>query len=469
MDRSGRSKLRCTLYFLLIAIMTWLTANGCAEFPPVESIVELDHPAKNPIIIDVDKPLDSSESKGVIEDFKEAAGPTEILEDHLRLMEVISGRPLIKGNSVIILRDGPDTLKSIKQAIRAAENHIHLETFIIRDDKVGRPLTDLLLEKQSQGVKVRMIYDSWGTIKTPRSFFERMKQGGIELYEFNPLNPFKRSGKWTINNRTHRKILVVDGKVAFTGGLNFYRAYAGRPGEGAGDDHDDQIYWRDTQVRIEGPAVAEFQRLFLDMWCGNNPCDLNEPDYFPEPEKKGDVIIRVIAGSPEQPVSHIYAAYMSAILNARRSIYIAQAYFKPDGQMIEAFSRAVQKGVDVKIIVPGESDLWLPIYAGRTTYEKLLKSGVRLFEMQRAMLHAKTAVIDGVWSTVGSTNMNTRGFLHDAEANAVILDTGFAEEMEKMFNDDLAKSNEIFLEEWQNRSWFAKFKESFAGLFAYWM
>jgi cardiolipin synthase A/B len=264
--------------------------------------------------------------------------------------------------------------------------------------------------------------------------------------------------------------MVIDGKIAFTGGINFYHVYAKNPhSASAGTDNGQQLFWRDTQIKIQGPAVARFQKLFLETWFRrqkNIPPGFN---LFPCPETKGDTLIRVIAGSPEQRVPHIYAAYISAIRNARKSIHISQAYLIPDNNMLDAFSSAVQKGVDVQIIVPGKSDFWMPIYAGQAYYSRLLQSGVRLHEMKGAVLHSKTAVIDGVWSMVGSSNIDLLSFLHNTEANAVILDTVFAQKMEAMFTEDLAKSDEIFPGQWDQRPWTNRMRETLAWIFKYWL
>ena len=192
-------------------------------------------------------------------------------------------------------------------------------------------------------------------------------------------------------------------------------------------------------------------------------------DYFPPLENKGDALVRVISSTPEQSVPHIYAIYLSAVINAKKKVHLTQAYLIPDDEMLEALSQAVLKGVDVKIILPSVSDFWMPIYAGRDKYTALLKNRVKLFERRKALLHAKTAVIDGVWSTVGSSNLDSRSFLHDAEVNVVILDREFAEKMEAMFQSDLDESDEVLLEQWQGRPLTDRILEWVAHLFKYWM
>jgi cardiolipin synthase len=414
--------------------------------------------------------LSKQESEAVMDRLKRQVNATDILERHVALMEAVTGSPLIAGNRATLLCDGPDTFSAMTKAIRNAKDHINLETFIFRDDEVGRPLVDLLLEKQAEGVNVNVIYDSFGALRTPADFFERMRAGGINVLEFNPVGPLDLMGKWKINNRDHRKILVVDGRIAFTGGVNFYRVYAGSSSEVVFDKDDGlQYYWRDTHIQIEGPAVAELQKLFLDMWKSQSGPALPKGKYFPELEKEGNSIVQVVASTPQEPNRSIYTMYMSAIMNAQKSIHIANAYLVPGNRMLKSLADAAQRGVDVKIILPSSSDFWMVFYAGRFNYSYLLKSGVKLYELHGAVLHSKTAVIDGVWSTVGSSNLDSRSFLHDAEVNVVILGRDFADAMEAMFGSDLAGSQEILPEEWEERPYRDRIKEWTAQLFRYWL
>ena len=467
--RSGFKKW-FRLVFSVIGCLCVFALQGCANLPDIEKIIAEKEIEKPPYIVDSRKPFSPEESQAIIDGFQQQVGPTDILSHHIQFMETLSGSPLIAGNKVTLLRDGPETISAMTQAIRNAKDHIHLEVYIFRDDEVGGPLADLLIEKQAGGVTVRVIYDSIGSIKTPSEFFERMHKAGIELYEFNPFSLMNIGGPWNFHNRSHRKTLIIDGKIAFTGGINFYHVYAKNPhSASAGTDNGHQLFWRDTQIKIQGPAAVRFQKLFLETWSRRQKNSALNSNLFPCIDLQGDAIIRVIAGSPEQRIPHIYAAYISAILNARKSIYISQAYLIPDENMLDAFSSAVQKGVDVQIIVPGKSDFWMPFYAGRASYRRLLQSGVRLHEMKGAVLHSKTAVIDSVWSMVGSSNMDSLSFLHNTEANAVILDTVFAKKMEAMFIEDLAISEEIFPAQWDQRPWKNRIKETLARLFEYWL
>jgi cardiolipin synthase len=287
------------------------------------------------------------------------------------------------------------------------------------------------------------------------------------LIAFNPVNPAAGHGNWRINNRDHRKILVVDGKVAFTGGVNISSAYAQSSLFRSKAKLDSQVGWRDTHIKIEGPAVAVLQWAFLNAWAdqGGEP---GNGEFFPPLPAAGDKFARVLASQPDGN-DDIYKAYMLAMQNARQSIHVTAAYFVPDVQMIEALTSAAQRGVDVKIILPSISDSGAVFYAGRSSYEKLLAGGVRLFELQVAILHAKTAVIDGTWSTVGSTNLDMRSFLHNSELNVMIPDVAFGTDMEKAFAEDLRDSREITTEKWQSRPLGDRFKEWAARMLDYWL
>lgn len=460
----------CHAKFFFIVCAFAFAIHGCAGFPEKTKITAVAPAEEPPFIMGAQKPFSKEKSRAVIDCFQQQVGPTDILSHHIRSMDKISKSPFIYGNTVTLLRDGPATLASMKEAIRNARDHIHLEIFIFRDDEVGRPLADLLIEKQAQGVQVRLIYDGFGSRKTPKQFFERMRAAGIALYEFNPFCLLDVTAKWKPHNRDHRKIIVVDGKTAFTGGINFYHVYAKSPYSRSSGDDEKQLFWRDTQIKIQGPAVAEFQKLFIETWFqGKNDNIMLPSNLFPLLEEKGNTLVRVISSSPEQRIPDIYAAYISAIMHAKKSIHITQAYFIPNTDLLDALSHAAQKGVDVQIIVPGKSDFWIPVYAGQACYSRLLQSGVRLHQMKGAVLHSKTIVIDKVWSMVGSSNMDPLSFLHITEANAVILSTDFAKKMEDMFKEDLSKSKEIFLKQWQQRPWKNRFLEKIARIFDYWL
>ena len=351
------------------------------------------------------------------------------------------------------------------KAIQSAGDHINFETYLFDDDNIGRRFADLLLEKQEQGVQVNLIYDSVGSQNTPAAFFKHLRDSGIEVLEFNPVNPLKAKKIDFLTHRDHRKILIVDGKIAFTGGVNISGVYSSSP---SGQGSDGQP-WRDTHVRIEGPAVAEFQKLFLDTWKRQKGPELALKNYFPELKQQGNELIQVIGSTHGEKNRVTYIMYVSAITFAEKSMDLTNAYFVPDEQAMTAFTDAAKRGVDVRLIVPGASNHGLVFYAGRSRYEDLLESGVKLYERQGGMLHAKTAVIDGIWSTVGSTNLDLWSFARNDEVNAVVLGREFAAEMEAMFAADIAASHEIRREEWRSRPLTSRIKEWLARLFSYWL
>lgn len=388
------------------------------------------------------------------------------------LEEAATGVPLIAGNKVTLLFDGPATMKEMMAAAGAAKTTINLETYIFDQDEVGMQFADVLIEKRKQGVTVNVLYDSVGTIGTPKEFFDRMKEAGVNLLAFNPVNPAARVGKWELNNRDHRKLMVVDGKVAFTGGINISKTYANssffRSKQKPSTADSKQIGWRDTHIKIEGPAVASLQWHFIDAWVNQDAGDLPEREYFPPLAPVGDKIVRVLATDPDRD-SEIYKSFILAIQEARKSVHITSAYFVPDRQFVDALCAAARRGADVRLVLPGVTDHGLVFHAGRAFYDELLSSGVKIFELQVAILHAKTAVIDGAWSTVGSANIDRRSFLHNYELNVVVVDPNFGRDMESAFAEDLRDSKEVTLDAWRDRPWTDRIKEFAARLTEYWI
>jgi cardiolipin synthase A/B len=455
------------LFFLSVSILS--LSNGCATLPNVSEMIDEAPTVQEPRqIVSAKGLLSPQKSKAIMERLKRSVDPTDILVRHTAVVESVTESPLTKGNKVTLLVNGPATYAAMFKAIQNARDHINLETFIIEDDEVGRRFTDLLLQKQEEGVQVNLIYDSVGSFSTPASFFQRLRDAGIQVVEFNPINPLKIHKEWILTYPDHRKILIVDGKVAITGGINISQVYSSRPFRRYRDAKA-PLPWRDTDVQIEGPAVAEFQKLFLDTWQKQKGPKLSERNYFPGLKEEGNALVRVVGSTPGQSNRITFIVYVSAITFAEHSVHLTNAYFIPDDQILDAFTGAARRGVDVKIIVPEISDSSLALYAAQYNYSELLKAGVKLYERRDALLHAKTAVIDGVWSTVGSTNMDYWSLLSDDEVNAVILSREFAIEMEKMFARDLAESDQIKWEEWKERPLLPRIREWFAHLFSHWL
>ena len=389
---------------------------------------------------------------------------TELLQRHLRAVENVVQAPLRTGNGAKLLIDGPQTHDAMAKAIESARHNINLETYIIEYDAIGERFADLLLRKRREGVRVNLIYDSVGSIGTPKEFFDRLRAGGVEVCEYNPVNPLRAWRGWRLNNRDHRKILVVDGETAFTGGINISRVYTSSSWRRRRSESPVLNGWRDTHIEVKGPVVTDMQALFVEHWflaCG----ELQQADYFPQQTSAGPHVMRVVAGDPGE--SEIYASLLSAIERAERSIYLTVGYFVPDPRTVAALKAAAARGVDVRLALPGVSDSWVPVYAARSHYANLLASGVRIYERRDALLHAKTAVIDGVWSTVGSTNVDWRSFVHNAEANVVVLGTDFGDAMHRLFQQDIERSDEIDLASWERRPRSKRAREWFARQWEY--
>jgi cardiolipin synthase len=419
-------------------------------------------------------PLSAQRSKEIIDGLRQKVGNIDILQKHIALEEAFAGTPLTAGNRAVLLQNGPATYKAMFAAMRGARDHINLESYIIEDDDIGREFADLLLEMQGKGVQVNLIYDSVGSLNTPRAFFDRLRQAGIKVLEFNPVNPLNARRDWRVNNRDHRKLLVVDGRVAFLGGINISSVYSSSSsgpsgGLGSSGKGADKTPWRDTQVQIEGPAVAGFQKMFLDTWSEQHGEPLDAKRYLPKLAPRGGELVRAISTTSDDENSTIYLTLLSAIENAEKQIYITNAYFVPDPQLMAALIAAVKRGVDVRLLLPGHTDFWAVFHAGRSHYEDLLEGGVRIFERGEALLHSKTAVIDGVWSCIGSANMDWRSFLHNSEINAVIMGPDFAGQMLAMFEDDLKKSSEVTAEAWSHRPLHMRAREWAARLWEYWL
>lgn len=419
-------------------------------------------------------PLSAAQSQAILDRLASRGQDTDIFTRHLALEEAIVGSPLTTGNRVLLLQDGPATYQAMYAAILAAQDHINMETYILDDDEVGQRFAQALIAKQQQGVQVNLIHDSVGTLGTPATFFQQLTDSGVQVLEFNPVHPAEVRKDWALNQRDHRKLLIVDGRTAFLGGINISSVYSGgsfRYGSRSktNDGTDDSPAWRDTDLQLQGPVVAELQKLFLATWDSQKGAPLAAKNYFPSPENAGHEVVRAIGSAPDEPYSLIYATLLSAIASAETSVHITNAYFAPDPQLLDTLEAAARRGVDVTLVLPSQTDSWLVFHAGRNYYDRLLQAGVNIHERRGVILHSKTALIDGVWATVGSTNLDWRSFLHNYELNAVVLGTEFGKQVQTMFARDLAASDAITLEQWQQRPLDLRLKEWFARVWEYWL
>lgn len=455
--------MRVARGLLLTVVLSF--AAGCAALPDAEAVLER-HDEELPARFENARgPISARQGAAIVAGLKRRSGDIDILDKQIALEQAIVGSPLVLGNRVVLLQDGPATYAAMFAAITGARDHINLETYIFADDEIGRQFADLLLAQRQRGIQVNLIHDGFGNIGTPPAFFERLRGGGIDVVEFNPLNPLESWPPWRMNHRDHRKLLVVDGRVAFIGGINISSVYAS--GSGALRHRPvsaDKLAWRDTHLQIEGPAVGDLQRLFLDTWHKQRGDPLLGRDYFPTPLTAGKEIVRVIGSTPDDPYSLIYVTLISAIDNAEQSIHLTNAYFVPDAQLLRALIEAAGRGVMVTLILPGKSDSEIVLQAGRAHYAQLLRAGVRILERRGALLHAKTALIDGVWSCVGSANLDWRSLADNDEVVAVVLGRDFAAQMAAMIAGDAAASEVITLEGWERRSLLLRLKEWGASL-----
>lgn len=443
---------------------------GCATLPNIGSVPGYSRSQDIlPSIVGARGRLKPGEVRSVIERLKQKDLPLDNLERRMAAGETIGGSPFTAGNRVRLLVNKPAAYTAMFRAIRDAKNNINIETFRFADDREGNDLADLLMQKAAEGVRVNLIYDSVGSISTPAAFFDNLRNKRVNVLAFNPITPISPLlflGGCSPVHRDHRKMLIVDGSVAFTGSANITGFYSEIPD---GIFKDRKFPWRDTDVEIRGPAAAEFQRLFLNTWERRRGPALAGADYFPRLKPEGRQLVRAVGSSWGEKNRGTYLTYLAAISFATRYIHITNAYFVPNEGMLQALIDAAHRGVDVKIILPSRSDYRLTLYAGRSCYRRLLIAGVKVYERRNVVLHAKTAVIDGVWSTVGSTNMDRWSFLRDNEVNAVILGRNFANRMEAMFERDLEASDEITLGKWELRSLGERIKELLLRPFTYWL
>jgi len=470
---------------LLGALAGALVLTACEGLPVVRPGL-LASSVKPATLVGARGVLSPAQSRAIIERVSAGVEESDIVSRHLAVEAEVTGTPLTAGNEVRLLQDGPATYDAMFAAIEAAQDHINLETYIFDDGDIGQRFAAALIAKQAQGVQVNVMRDSAGTLGTPPAFFAKLQAAGVAVLEFNPLNPLKpqpeRTG-WSPNQRDHRKLLIVDGRVAFLGGINISSVYstgssagnAFRRAAGAGSARSRargqgaSTGWRDTDVQLRGPVVADFQRLFLAAWEAQQGPPLAQRNYFPPAEVAGKQVVRAIGSSPADEYSQIYVTLLSAIGSAETSIRLTNAYFAPDPQLLEALEAAAARGVDVTLILPSRSDSALVFNAGRTHYDRLLAAGVKIAERRGPVLHAKTALIDGVWASVGSANLDWRSFLHNHELNAVVLGVDFGQQMEAAFAGDLKESDPVNLAQWRQRPWVQRLKEWFAQLFDWWL
>lgn len=371
-----------------------------------------------------------------------------------RSMGVLLGPPIIEGNRVEVLLNGEQIFPAMLKAIREARHTITFETYIYWSETIGKEFADALIERARAGVKVHVMLDFIGSIKMDEGQAKAMQAAGIELERFHKPVWWKFT---KLNNRTHRKVLVVDGKVGFTGGVGIADQWRG--------DAQDEKHWRDTHFRVEGPVVGQMQAVFTDNWTKATGVVLDGPGYFPALEPKGSHAAQMFSSSPQGGSESMLLMYLMSITAAKHTIHLSSSYFVPDELAIKALVAAAKRGVKVRIITPGDDiDSDVVRSASRERWGDLLQAGVQIAEYQPTMFHVKALVVDSLVVSVGSTNFDNRSFSLNDEANLNIIDAEFAEEQVAIFEDDWKLAKPITYAAWANRPWMEKAADEIASL-----
>jgi cardiolipin synthase len=486
---AAQARPRRIAVWLTLLLGLFTSGVACRSSPPLEDPPASTPPTSNAITVSDARGRSSPQATARALESLTAEGKRDLMTRHLEVLAGNGKVDLIRGNSAKLLVDGPATFAAMKAAIARAESRVLLQSYIVEDQGVAADVAALLLERASRGVRVALLYDSVGSIGTDEAFFDRLRAGGVAVCAFNPVNPVKRFGYWNITRRDHRKILVVDNARAFTGGINISRVYGSASfsrrggsggsgsggsasgGSGGGGDKDDALDdgWRDTQIELAGPVVPVLAREITTTWADQG-C---KGDLPAEPATRvaeaGPRVVKVIASDPRDGSNRIYTSLLEAIAASSRSVYLTMAYFAPGEDFVNALRDAARRGVDVQMVLPGKSDFSMVLHAGRSYYDKLLEAGVRIHEMEHALMHAKSAVIDGVFSTVGSSNLDWRSLVDNHELNVIVLGDDFGLTMEAMFERDRKASQRIDAAAWAERPWSQRVLEGLGRMAERWL
>lgn len=373
----------------------------------------------------------------------------------MRLAQRLTDSWPTEGNDIELLTDTNRTLGLIEQALLNARESIHLEYYIWQPDRTGTRLRDLLIRKAHEGVRVRFLYDGFGSFWLTRRFLKPMCEAGIQIATFLPGQTFRE--RWSLNLRNHRKIVVVDGRVAFTGGMNIGDEYIGRSSATG--------FWRDAHLRLIGPEVRRQQSVFAEDWYFATGEVLPDAEPSGSLESSGRVIAQTVNGGPEEETSHFQALILAAINEAHDRVLLVTSYFAPPAAIISALENAAFRGVRVRLLLSGRGNHLWTLLAGRGVYDSLLHAGVEIAEYQRGLLHSKTLTIDGHWSLVGSANVDCRSLFLNFESGVILYDEPLAEQLEQQFERDLADAIPIKPAVWERRPWFHVVAENFCRLF----
>jgi cardiolipin synthase A/B len=376
-------------------------------------------------------------------------------EQFVRSMGSLLGAPLLPGNSVVELLNGDEIFPSMLEAIRGARRTITFETYIYWSGQIGETFAEALSERAMAGVKVHVLLDWVGSGKIEKAYLDRMEKAGVQIERYRPLRWYTMA---RLNHRTHRKLLVVDGRIGFTGGVGIGDLWLGHA--------QDEDHWRDTHFRLVGPAVAQMQATFMDNWLKTREEVLHGEAYFPPIAPAGNMHAQVLKSSSREGSESVRMMYLLSIAAASQSILLSNSYFVPDDLSVEMLVEARRRGVRVQVIVPGVlNDSEVTRRVSRSRWADLLEAGVEIFEYQPTMYHVKVMIVDGSWVSVGSTNFDNRSFRLNDEANLNVLDAALASRLTRTFEADRALSRRITLAEWKSRPWTEKLLEHTAGLF----
>jgi len=374
-----------------------------------------------------------------------------------RTIEAHTDAPVTSGNRIDVLLNGDETFPVMLGEIRKAKSSITFAQYLYEDGSLARELAQAFAERCRAGVKTTILLDSHGSGKVPSEIIATLQDAGCNVEYFRRMEADGIIFPWKLlryNYRSHRRVLVIDGRVGFTGGYGISEAWTGN---GRIPEH-----WRDTNARIEGPVVRFLQTAFAESWLEATGIAIGGDDYFPHLESKGNLSAQIVKSSPTGGSFQNYMLFLLSINSAKTSVLITNPYFIPDEVMTNALLKAVERGVRVVVLVPGKSDSRFTYTASRSQYGKLLLGGVKVFEYQASLMHAKTIVADGVWATIGSTNFDNRSFALNQEINLTVYDKGTAQKLEKIFSDDLTYSKEITYEAWQSRGIFERLFDFFS-------
>ena len=374
-----------------------------------------------------------------------------------RTIEAHTDAPIVSGNRIEVLLNGDETFPVMLREIRRAKSTITFAQYLYEDGSIARELAQAFAERCRAGVKVDILLDRHGSGKVPSDIIATMKDAGCHVEYFRQVEAEGIIFPWKLlryNYRSHRRVLVIDGQIGFTGGYGISEAWTGN---GRSPEH-----WRDTNARIEGPVVGFLQSAFAESWLETTGIAIGGDGYFPRVEPSGNLPAQIVKSSPAGGSFQNYMLFLLSINSAKKSILITNPYFIPDDVMTEALVKAATRGVRVVVLLPGEIDSQLTYSTSRSHYGPLLLGGVQVFEYKASLMHAKTIVIDGAWSTIGSTNFDNRSFALNQEINLTVYDNGIAHRLEEIFQEDLKYSQQITYEQWRSRSIFERLVEFFA-------